>query len=231
MNVLIPFGEEIWIAEGKVVSFYGFPYSTRQAVIRLATGDLFVWSPVALTPGLATDVDALGTVAHIVSPNKIHHLFMGEWNKAYPKAKLYASPGLAKRRPGLAFDADFASMSQMPWAGEIDAVAMLGSLAMTEIVFFHHKSRTAIFADLIENFAPDWFKGWRGFLARLDGIVSPHPGAPREWRLSFCDRTSARAALARILAWQPERVIVAHGCVVPCDGGAFIRHSFRWLAS
>lgn len=36
---------------------------------------LWVWSPVALTEELTREVDALGTVKHIVSPNRLHHRF------------------------------------------------------------------------------------------------------------------------------------------------------------
>src|ERR1700758_22479 len=71
---LQPFGPEIWIADAPVASFYGFPYSTRMAVIRLSDGILFVWSPVALSTELRAAVDALGPVRHLVSPNALHHL-------------------------------------------------------------------------------------------------------------------------------------------------------------
>ncbi|MGN6516611.1 MAG: DUF4336 domain-containing protein, partial [Rhizomicrobium sp.] len=174
-------------------------------------------------------VDALGPVAHIVSPNKIHHLYMGEWQDAYPSAKLYASPGLEKKRMDLRFEATLGDSPPAVWAADIDQVEMGGSAFLTEIVFFHRKSRTAIFADLIENFRPDWFKGWKGWLARLDGIVMPYGGAPREWRFTF-KKKIARGALARILAWQPEQVVMAHGELTRTDGAAFIRKSFRWLA-
>jgi hypothetical protein len=223
------FGPDIWIAEGPVVSFYGFSYPTRMIVIRLSDGGVFVWSPIALTPELKAAVDALGPVAHVVSPNKIHHLYMGEWQDAYPSAALYASPGLAQKRKDLRFDAVLGDVAPAAWAADIDQVEMGGSAFLTEIVFFHRKSRTAIFADLIENFRPGWFKGWKGWLARLDGIVMPHGGAPREWRFTF-KKTIARAALARILAWQPEQVVMAHGELTRTDGAAFIRKSFRWLA-
>ncbi|MBS0278397.1 MAG: DUF4336 domain-containing protein [Proteobacteria bacterium] len=226
---LEPFGPDIWLAEGPVVSFYGFPYPTRMIVIRLSDGGLFVWSPIALTPALKAQVDALGPVAHVVSPNKIHHLSMGEWQDAYPSARLYASPGLAQKRKDLRFDAVLGDSPPAVWAADIDQVEMGGSAFLTEIVFFHRKSRTAIFADLIENFRPGWFKGWKGWLARLDGIVMPHGGAPREWRITF-KKTIARAALARILAWQPEQVVMAHGELTRTDGTTFIRKSFRWLA-
>jgi hypothetical protein len=72
--------------------------------------------------------------------------------------------------------------------------------------------------------------GWRGVLARIDGIVAPRPGAPRELRWSFLfHRWQARAALERILAWPIERVIVAHGNVVTADAAAFVRKAFAWL--
>jgi hypothetical protein len=228
-GTLIPLGTAIWIAEGPLVSFYGFPYATRMAVIRLANRNLFVWSPIALTPELKTQVEALGSVAHLVSPNKLHHLSLKEWRAAFPQARLYASPGLAKKRREMAFNAELGDMPEPAWAGEMDQAMMAGSFAMTEIVFYHRASDTALFADLIENFQPDWFKGWRGVVARLDGIVMPNAGAPREWRLTFTNRKAARAALARILAWQPEQVAMAHGEIVRANGAAFIRDSFRWL--
>jgi len=230
VSALESFGPDIWVAEGPVVSFYGFPYPTRMVAIRLANGDLFIWSPVALTPDLKRVVDALGHVAHLVSPNAIHHLYMGEWKDAYPSAKLYASPGLPKKRKDLKFDTVLGDAPEHAWAADIDQVEMAGSFAMTEIVFFHRQSRTAIFADLIENFRPSWFSGWKGWLARMDGIVMPHGGAPREWRLSFLNRTLARQRLARIIAWDAEKVVMAHGEMTRENGAAFIRKSFRWLA-
>ena len=230
MTALAPFGPDIWTVDGQPVSFYGFPYPPRMAIVRLGNGSLFIWSPIALSAELKAEVDALGPVAHLVSPNRIHHLFLGDWKAAYPGARLYASPGLAKKRRDLSFDAELGDAPEPGWAADIDQVAMAGSFALTEIVFFHRKSRTAIFADLIENLAPDWFSGWRGWLARLDGIVAPNPGAPREWRATFWQRAAARAALARIIAWQPQNVIVAHGNMVRNDGLAFIHRAFGWLA-
>jgi hypothetical protein len=66
----------LWVAEGENVSFFGFPYPTRSVIARLANGDLWVWSPVKLTADLRNEVDSLGFVRHLVSPNKLHHLFL-----------------------------------------------------------------------------------------------------------------------------------------------------------
>ncbi len=177
-----------------------------------------------------TAVDDLGPVRFLVSPNKLHHLFLGAWKEAYPEARLYAPPGLRAKRKDLAFDADLADAPDPAWAADIDQVVMRGSPFLTEVVFFHRASRTAIFTDLIQNFPPGWFPGWRGLLARIDGIVAPHPGAPREWRASFLfHRRQAQAALERILAWPIERVVIAHGDLIRSDGAAFVRKSFGWL--
>ena len=226
---LVPFGEELWVADGPVCSFYSFRYPTRMAVIRLASGELFVWSPVRLDAALRAEVDALGPVAHLVEPNAVHHLFLPDWIRTYPAARTYAPPGLKKKRRDLRFDAELGGAPEPGWAGQIEQIVLEGSVALTEILFFHDKSRTALICDSIQDFPRNWFKGWRGLLARLDGIVQPNFGAPREWRLSFLNRKAARAAVERLLALAPERVVLAHGDMAASDGAALIRRGFAWL--
>jgi hypothetical protein len=229
MSTLEPFGPDIWVTDGPDVDFFFFPYPTRMAVIRLSNGALFIWSPVALSPEIKNEVDALGPVAHLVSPNKIHHLFLGEWKRAYPAARLYAAPGLPRRRRDLSFDAVLGDRPEPAWANDIDQVALSGNLFMTEIAFFHRPSRTALVADYLQNFRRDRYKGWRGWLARMDGLVQPVSSAPRELRLTYWNRAAGRRALARMLAWNAEKVIVAHGELIQRDGTEFIRHGFVWL--
>ncbi len=175
-------------------------------------------------------MDELGPVRFLVAPNKLHHLFLDAWKEAYPEALLYAPPGLRRKRKDLAFDADLADAPDPAWAADVDQVIMHGSPFLTEVVFFHRASGTAIFTDLIQNFARDWFPGWRGLVARLDGIVAPHPGAPREWRASFLiHRRQAQVALRRVLAWPIERVLIAHGDPIRSGGAAVVREAFKWL--
>ena len=226
---LSQFGPEIWIADGPVTSFHSFPYSTRMAVIRLSDGSLFVWSPIALSDPLRAAIDVLGPVRHLVSPNALHHLFLGEWKSAYPAARLYASPRLRGKRRDLGFDAELGDAPEPEWAADIDQLVFHGSFALSEIVFFHRTSHSVLFADLIQNFPYDWFKGWRGVVARRGGIVAPNPGTPRDWRASFLDRRAARTALDQILAWPIERVLIAHGDLPAADGTAFVRRAFTWL--
>ncbi|WP_338698875.1 MULTISPECIES: DUF4336 domain-containing protein [unclassified Bradyrhizobium] len=229
MAVLQDFGPDIWIAGGPNVAVAGFHYPTRMAVIRLSDGGLFIWSPVRLTAELRTEVDAIGPIRHIVAPNSLHHLFLGEWKQAYPAAVLHAPPGLRKRRRDLAFDADLADGPSAGWAGQIDQVVMRGNLITSEVVFFHLASGTVLFTDLVQQIPADLVSGWRAAIARLDLMVGPEPSVPRKFRTAFTNRRAAREALQRILAWPVEKVLMAHGTPVEQDAPGFLRRAFAWL--
>jgi Domain of unknown function (DUF4336) len=226
--LLTQFAAYIWIADGGTVSVAGFRYPTRMAVMRLSDGGLFVWSPVALTDALRAVVDAIGVVRFIVAPNSLHHLYVGEWQSAYPAARVLAAPGLTMRRPDLRIDGELGDAPDAAWAGEIDQVLMRSAIT-TEAVFFHRASGTALFTDLIQHFPAGWFKGWRAVVARLDRMTGDEPAVPQKFRLSFTDRGAARAALSRILAWPVECVLMAHGAPVTSGAQAFLARAFAWL--
>jgi len=223
------FGRDIWIADGPELAVAGFHYPTRMAIIRLADSGLVVCSPIRLSDDLRAAVDSLGRVAHIVAPNSLHHLFLAEWQRAYPDARLYAAPGLRKKRHDLAFDAELGDAPPADWAGEIDQVAMRGNLITTEIVFFHRASGTVMFTDLLQQIAAERLSGWRAVVAKLDLMTGTEPSVPRKFRLAFVGRRKARAALERILGWPVEKVLMAHGTPVERDAPAFLRRAFGWL--
>ena len=227
--MLVPFGEDLYLADGPDVSFFGFPYPTRMAVARLSTGRVWVWSPIALTNELAAAVEALGPVGDIVSPNKFHHLFLAEWSRRWPEARVYAPPGLARKRPQLRFDAELGDDEDSPWRAEIDQAVFRGSFFIEEVVFFHRASRTAIVGDLIQRFPEQAARGWKGWVMRLDSLVGPHGSTPREWRLSFLTRGPARAALHRVLAWKPKRLLIAHGECAETGATEIIAAALRWI--
>ncbi len=223
------FAEEIWTAEGPCISVAGFDYPTRMVVIRLSDGALFIWSPTALSHDLRSAVDLLGPVRHIVAPNTLHHKFVGDWQRAYPKAQTHAVPPLRKKRRDLTWGSDLEDTPPAAWSQDIDQVVVRGNGITTEVVFFHRLSGTTIFTDLIQHFDAGWFKGWRAVVARLDLLAEPEPTVPRKFRLAFYDRRSARAALRRIMAWPTKAVLAAHSEPVRRGGRAAINHAFGWL--
>jgi Domain of unknown function (DUF4336) len=226
--------DSLWVVEGGNVRFFGIPYSTRSVISRLENGDLWVWSPIKLTADLRAEVDGLGSVRHLVSPNKLHHLFLREWKSAYPEASLWGPQSTIKKRSGLSFRDALKDNAPPEWLPDIDQAWFRGSFAMDEIVFLHRPSATVIIADLIQTFSDRFLRehwGFWRFLARLDGLTQDQACAPREWRLSFINRAPARRARDKVLSWNCQRVIVAHGEWPRANGHAFLAQSFRWLGA
>jgi hypothetical protein len=233
--VLEHIDDGLWLVEGGIVSFYGFPYPTRAVIARLANGDLWVWSPIELDEDLRAALDALGPVRHLVSPNKLHHLYLQDWKAAYPEAQIWGPLSTIRKCRDLQFREPLRDDAPSEWGADIDQAWFRGSFAMDEIVFLHRPSGTVIVADLIQAFSDrflcDHWSGWQRPLARWDGLVADKGLAPMEWRLSFLDRAPARAARGKALSWPCERVIIAHGEWRRSDGHAFLARSFAWLGA
>jgi hypothetical protein len=227
------FGPDIWIADGGTVSFFGYDYPTRMAVIRLESGGLWLWSPVEAKPDLVEAVRALGRVEHLVSPNKLHHLFLADWKAEFPAAKLWGTGSIAKRFPRLDFAGELTDRPPKDWSGDIDQFHFTNSPFLDEVEFFHRKSRTAIIADLSQPFSRKWLDAhwpwWLRWLAPRIGMVEGKGYAPIEIRSTFFRRAEGRAKMKRLIAEDPERVVVAHGKLVRSDGAAFLRRAFAWL--
>ena len=226
-------GEDIWLVDGDCVNFNGFPYPTRSIIVRLETGELWYWSPIKFNTDLKSQIDALGPVRHLVSPNKLHHLFLKEWKDAYPNATLWGPNSTIKKRKDLDFGPPLKNDAPSAWHDEIEQIWVRGSFAMDEMVFFHHKSRTLIMADLSEHFSEAFLKRYWTFfqrqLARLAGIVEGKGYAPLDWRLSFYSYRSLRKAKARFLELDPINVVMAHGDWRRGNGSAFIEQAFQWV--
>ncbi len=238
INTLKPVHEDIWIVDGPVVgmSMYGMsiPFSTRMTIVRLRSGDIWCHSPTLLTPELRSELDALGPVRHLVSPNKLHYSFIASWTRAYPSAIAWASPGVreraAQQKIDVAFDQDLGDEPPPQWANDIDQFIFRGSRFMEEVVFFHKMSSALILADLIENFEPDRVDKRLRWVLKLAGSCDPDGKAPLDLRLTFWGhKEQARLSREKMLRWNPETVILGHGRWYRNNGTAELHRAFRWL--
>lgn len=228
MNYL---ADNLWIFEGETVPFYAMPYQTRMTVVRLASGQLWLHSPIRLTEALQQQLAPLGEVAFLIAPNHLHHLFLGDWQAAYPDARSYGTREVMAKREDLHFDGELMDSADFPWSQELDQLMFTGSKVMEECVFFHRPSATMIVTDLVENIDPQIFKPWQRGLAGLAGVLAPNGKMPLDWRMTFLfKKAQTREHLRRMLDWQPQRLIMAHGKIIDRDAGDFLARSFRWAA-
>ena len=224
---------DVWIADGGWIRFYGIPFPTRMTVLRLASGDLWVHSPIADEGGLPEAVAALGPVRHLVAPNWIHYAWVPSWQRRFRNALTWASPGAVRRAASrgmrLHIDHELGDAAPSEWAGDMDQ-RLADSGLHREVVFFHRASRTLVLTDLIENFEPAKMPWWTRPLLRLLGVCDPDGKMPRDLAASFLRRPQhLKDLVGSLLAWQPERVILAHGRWYPSNGTAELARAFRLL--
>ncbi len=236
INTLKRVVDNVWIVDGPVICFgmswLKFPFPTRMTVIRLSSGDLFIHSPTPVTPSLRAEVVREGRVRFIVGPNRIHYWWIPEWKAAFPDADVYLAPRIKEQAKGrIAFKTNsLAAAHGYPWDDEIATLPIPGSY-MTEVEFFHRAGRTLILTDLIENFEPEKVGSFfLRLLIRVGGVSPPQGGLPRDLRLNFTWRHKEvlRAAARTMLAWNPERVIIAHGRWYDRNGATELRRVFQW---
>lgn len=225
-DALEPLADGLWVATRPLPLWVG-DIGTRMTAVRLATGEVWLHSPVALDAPTRAALDGLGRVRWVIGPSKVHHLFLAEYARAYPAAELCAAPGLPEKRKDLAFQHVLDGRWSPPWQGELPWLLFEGAPSINELVFFHAATRTLILTDLAFNVAPGAPNRARVFhwLVGASGRFGPH----RIVRAAIRDRAAARRSVERILAWGFDRVVVTHGSVLESGGRERFRAGFAWL--
>lgn len=223
--LLRPLADDLWVADAPLVAG-GFHLGTRMAVLRLPDGGLFLFSAVKLDEEGFAALESLGPVRYAVAPNKVHHLFIAPFFKRFPQAKIFAAPGLEKKRKDLPFHGVLGQSPEPGWAGVIDQHAVAGMPMLNEVVFFHRPSRTLLCTDLLFNIVhcDHWFTK---LYLRLSGAL----GRPKQTiilRSTVRDKRAFAASMERILEWDFERIVLAHGEVIESGGREIFREATAW---
>lgn len=216
--------EDLWACKHRFRAL-GMTIASRMTVVRLEGNALFVHSPAHLTPELRKALEYLGHVRYVVCPNRFHHLFAGEYATAFPNTRLYAAPGLARKRHDLSFAGELGATA--PWDDPIAQALIEGGQWFNEVVFYHRPSRTLLVTDLVMDIgaeAPLALRLWaqvNGQYGRLGSAIAV--------RLTLRNRAAAQQSLARVMDWEFERIVPAHGRIVGDDAKVRLHHALRWL--
>ena len=199
----------------------------RMTVIRLVDGSLWLHSPTPLTDADAAEIDALGPVAHIVAPSKLHHMFAGDASRRWPQATLWVAPGLVAKRPDLAPHQLLSS--DAPWAAEITVEPIAGAAAFDEHVFFHRATGTLVVTDLLFNVHTP-LNALTPWILRLTGTWD-RLAQSRVWWFAIRDRAAAAQSARRILGWPIQRMVPCHGDVLTEDTHRKVSEALTWMAA
>ena len=199
--------------------FLGLEMGARATVLQL-DGGLLVHSPVAVDP---RSLDHLGPLRWVLAPNKLHHLHVGPWIDA--GAEGWAAPGLREKRPDLRFTG-VVGEDPHPFGDEVVLLPLQCFPFANEVVLLHRASQTLILTDLMFNIAPT--APWLTRAAMFCACGYPGPSSSLLERVGM-KRDLARQELRKILTWDFDRVIMAHGEVIESGGRSALARAYDWL--
>lgn len=224
--------------------------------VKLSTGSLAVFSPVALTNTVRERIAALGgPVSYIIAPDTEHHIFISAWKEAYPAARLVGPEGLPEKRsksgaaaPGEHWDHVFerATKATMRITDEFDVdfdYEYVDGHANRELVFLFKPERVLIQADLMFNLpateqysrVPGGVDAGGGFADKIALATNTTQGNLK-WVRRFLwhvassgNRASFNESVKKIDTWDFGTVIPCHGDVLEGEEGkAAFRRVMEW---
>jgi hypothetical protein len=139
------------------------------------------------------------------------------------------APGVERKRPDLDFVGVLGDGAPEEWQDDVDQIFFRGRPFENEVTFLHRQSRTLVLCDLAFNFGPEAPPATR-VLMKLAGGYGRF-GPTRLDPILIRDRPAARQSFERILAWDFDRVVIAHGEVLEAGGPAALRVGYDWLLS
>jgi hypothetical protein len=223
--------------------------------VKLRTGSLAIFSPVALTPTVQAKLSSMGTVRYIAAPDLEHHIFLSSWSAAFPSAHVIAPEGLAEKRAKLS--ATDKSVTNVPISTtftkqgkenvrvteEFDEefeYEYVDAHPNKELVFFHKPTKTLIEADLMfnlpatEQYSRSGIDATTGWATRIFGGLQNTRGEAT-WQkrliwyaLSSSDRNGFNKSIGRINRWGFENVAPCHGETILGDGKGVFEKVFAW---
>jgi len=224
----------LWVAE-QPLKFWKFEVGTRMTIVRLKNGNLIVFSPVQVDEETIQQIDEIGKVSYIIIPNLYHHLFVAEFQAIYPEAQLWTVPGLELKRPDLKSDRILNKDEASIW-DEIEyfffegfqaIVDFSGFSTVNEFIFFHKESRTLIITDTSLNF-DETFTLTTQLIGRAIGSYKTLRPSLLE-KIATKEKELVKDSVEKILNWDFERVIMAHGTIVESDGKEKFKRGYEWF--
>jgi hypothetical protein len=227
-ETLTPITEGLWGYEYDLFMFGIVHITVRPLVATLPEGGLWLCSPGPITDALAAQIEALGPVRHLVSPNLYHHRYLGDAARRWPEATIWAPEGLAKKRPDLPPHKLLSAEAKAAWGGVFDLLLIEGNPHLNEWVFFHRPSRAMLVTDLLFNLQR--WSGWAASVAYWATGVGDHRLAQTlEWRMLVRDRAATARSARALVTWEPRLLVPSHGDVLRADVVPELNRALAWM--
>ncbi|EMD34752.1 hypothetical protein CERSUDRAFT_116952 [Gelatoporia subvermispora B] len=227
--------KDVWTFSCPFARFGFIPFGGRSTAIKMQNGDVWVLASTPLTAETKQKLDEIGPVKWIVGADSVHYLYLDEFKKAYPQAKLVAEKDAIKKQAdtGLNFDGAWGSDpagTQYGFESDIKHCYFSG-FKNKDVAFFHPASRTLIEADLLFNLpaTEQYSKTNSSGKLPVFGTLNPYMWLHKQflWGLGT-DKAAMKRDAKTVADWDFERIIPCHGDVIEKDGNKAWREAYKW---
>ena len=222
----------IWVKE-QPFKYFGLEVGTRMTIVRLLHNQLVLISPVKLDSQTITEINDLGTVTYIIAPNLFHYLYLQDCKNIYPDASLITAPGL-ETKTKINSDLVF-TKNEISFNGELEYFLFAGFQAFmlttlsiaNEIVFYHPESKTLILTDTAFHFDRS-FPLITQFASRIISCYERLRPSILD-KIAIQDKEQITASVTKLLQWDFQRVIMAHGTIVEENAKERLVAGYEWF--
>jgi hypothetical protein len=222
MKVLKEIDSNIWVAE-QPLKYLGIDVGTRMTVIRSKNDQLSIISPIKINDVIKKQLDEIGIVTNIIAPNLFHYLFASDCKNLFPSATFWADLDLKKKKPELPVDQNFDYKGgkindhiEYIFFDGFKTITLNGFSPLNEFIFYHGLSKTLILTDTAFNF-DESFSFSTKLVAKLIGGYNNLSPSLLE-KIATTDKHKIKNTLQKILDWDFDRIIMAHGSIIESNG-------------
>jgi len=231
MKYLHEFADNIWLTDGPIVRDMGAYFTTHMTIVKLADGAIWISSPIPVSFATLRSISELGDVRYLIAATPRHLWRLDSWHTLFPEAELWASrPTLFTLQKGhLPLTGYLNDTPVNAWRADFDQLVFKGNPLLSEVLFFHRNTQTVILDDLIMRNPVMRGKTMTNLIFKIGGIQGPQGGVPADVKMTFLNRRLARQSLERLLSWDFDKLIIAHGACIEVGAKQYIKKAFRWL--
>ncbi|KIP02423.1 hypothetical protein PHLGIDRAFT_130737 [Phlebiopsis gigantea 11061_1 CR5-6] len=228
--------KDVWTFSRPFARFGIIPIGGRSTAIKLSSGDVWVLASTPLNDVTKAKIDELGPVKYIVGGDAVHHLFLGEFKRNYPTAKLIAPEEAIQKKveEGLTFDGSWGKDpvgTQYGFENDIQHCFFPG-FQNKEVVFYHSASKSLIEADLLFNLPPkeQYSKSSSsGYVPFVGNLLQPWHILHKKFAWSLgTDKEAMRRDVRTVASWDFTRVIPCHGDVIEDKGKEAFMEAYKY---
>ncbi|KAF7291856.1 hypothetical protein MIND_01210800 [Mycena indigotica] len=224
-TVLREITQSIWTFSRPFSRFGILPIGGRSTAIKLRNGGVWVLASTTLDADTKAKIDELGPVQYIVGADAVHHLFLGEFKRAYPSAKLIAPAAVLERTndKSLQFDGVWGRDPPETIYGFEDDIkaCYFSGFKNKDVAFFHLASKTMIEADLLFNLpcTEQYSKTKSSGSLPLLGSFGPYSWLTQKFASAMGeDKAAMKRDVRTVAGWDFARIIPCHGDVIETGG-------------